>query len=376
MSTWTIAGIAIGPNGPVNGATCYAWKAQRFSSPPAQNAASPTGTADAGPVTSGTTYGSPGAYNLACPTNEAYYVAVQYAGNTYWTYVNDLNFTDEIETTVASGSTGQQIGSLTSSELLVASTTGFNSSGRINVTTSGGQAILAYTSTTGGATPSFNGITIVSGTSTWTVTTGAAVTSAQQIATLNQVVDDGSGDETVAGNLTVTGNATVSSTSGGLTVLGDVRQPNNVAIITASSTFASTGQLSSGLSIPVQALGETHQIEAELDIAVASTSATAIGINVSLPTGATFYGSIFGATGSPTAMKQIYFTGTGVQTGFITSTGFTGPIWMHGLVVLGTATTNSTGNFSINVSAVGTASSIANTATIAPGGFLVATRVN
>src|SRR5208283_4505697 len=100
-ATWTISGIALGPSGPVNGATVYAWKAQRFATAPAQNAAAPSGSADAGPVTSGTTYGSVGSYNIACPTNEAYYIAVTYNSITYWTYVNDLNFTDMVESTVA-----------------------------------------------------------------------------------------------------------------------------------------------------------------------------------------------------------------------------------------------------------------------------------
>lgn len=75
-------------------------------------------------------------------------------------------------TSVASGSSGQEIGSLTSNELQVASTTGFPPSGEICVTTSGGSAILAYTSVSSG---SFNGISVVSGTGTWTVSTSAAV---------------------------------------------------------------------------------------------------------------------------------------------------------------------------------------------------------
>ena len=245
-STWTIAGIALGPTGPVNGATVYAWKAQRFSTPPAQDASAPTGSADAGPVTSGITYGGPGQYQIACPTNEAYYIAVQYGGHVYWTYVNDLNFTDEVATTVAVGSNGQQIGSLTSSQLDVASTTGLNATGRVNVTTSGGQAILAYTGLSGGNT--LTGVSVVSGTGTWTVSTGAAVTQTQQVATLNQVVDDGSGNLTLAGATNTAAGAVASTPSFTSTVAQQLSATKNghlyLDITTAASLTIAIGPTS------------------------------------------------------------------------------------------------------------------------------------
>lgn len=183
MATYSIFGTALGPTGPVNGAICNAWKAQRFSTAPTQDGAAPSGSADAGPVTSGTTYGGVGAYTIACPTNESYYVAVQYNGHTYWSYVNDLNFSDEATTTVGAGSTGQQIGSLTSNQLSVASNTTLATSGQVTVTASGGQAILGYTGVSGSTF--LTGVTLLQGTGTWTVTTGAAVT---QIPTLTGVL--------------------------------------------------------------------------------------------------------------------------------------------------------------------------------------------
>lgn len=306
MATWTIAGIALGPNGPVNGATVYVWKAQRFPTPPAQNGAAPPGSADAGPVTSGTAYGSVGSYNIGCPTDESYYVAVTYAGVTYWTLVNDLNYTDEVQTTVAAASNGvnpsfttnanmvstlaasitsltvvtatgcPQAGTITVvtslgvatytvtaaagttltvtfvsqtggagsvtngavaltqiTTLAVASTTGFNASGRINGTVTG-QVVLAYASVTGGGSPSFNNVTVVSGSTTGTLATGGAITSTQQISTINQIIDDGLGDATDAGNRTVSGN---------LTVTGTTTLTGAVAAITVTGTTTLNGKL-------------------------------------------------------------------------------------------------------------------------------------
>jgi hypothetical protein len=266
MSTWTIAGIALGPNGPVNGATINLWKAQRFVTAPAYNAAAPAGTADAGPVTSGTAYGGPGCYEIAAPTNESYYVATTYAGNTSWVLVNDINFTDTFATTVASGSTGLTLAQIvTATSLDVATTAGANSTGRIYVTTSGGQAVLSYTSVTGGATPSFNGIAVVSGTTSWTVTTGNAVVSAQQIATLNQTVDDGVGDASFVGAIAVTGGAASTPTF----VSGTAQQLNATKngvlymdITTAASLTIAIGPTSSATTVLqtsiVSALGLTH----------------------------------------------------------------------------------------------------------------------
>ena len=71
-----------------NGATVDAWLASRFSGTPAENASPPSGSADAGPVTTGVTYGGPGAYTLTLPSVNDYYVRVQYGGNAYWTLIS------------------------------------------------------------------------------------------------------------------------------------------------------------------------------------------------------------------------------------------------------------------------------------------------
>jgi hypothetical protein len=273
MSTYTIAGIALGPGGPVNGAIVNAYKAQRFSSAPAYNAAAP-GTADAGPVTSGTSAaGGPGLYLLACPTNESYYVSTTWNGNTSWTLVNDLNFQDTVETTVAAGSNGLTLAQVVTATLLdVAATSAFSAGpGRIYVTTSGGQAVLSYTTVTGGGTPSFNGIAVVSGTTSWTVSTGAAVVSPQVVSLLNQTLDDGLGDMTIAGNATVDG---VTAVIGGAvttpTFVSTTPQQlsatqNGVLYIdvtTAASLTIAIGPTSSATTVLqtsiVSALGLTH----------------------------------------------------------------------------------------------------------------------
>ena len=211
-ATFTQQGLVVGPSGPVNGAVVNLWNASRFPTGTmslAQDAAAPPGSADAGPVTTGTTYGGPGQWAIAAPLNDAYFVAVTYGGHTYWTYVPTLGVTDQIATTVAAGSTGASLTSLIAGSLDAATTTGFSATGRIFVWTSGGLATLSYTSVTGGGTPSFNGIQIVSGTGAWTVATGNAITSGQTVTTLNQTLDDGAGDATIAGTLTVVGAASI-----------------------------------------------------------------------------------------------------------------------------------------------------------------------
>lgn len=69
-----------------NGAVVDAWLASRFMAAPGLNSDPPAGIADAGPVTTATTYGGPGAYTLEMPEISDYYVRAQYAGNSYWTF--------------------------------------------------------------------------------------------------------------------------------------------------------------------------------------------------------------------------------------------------------------------------------------------------
>lgn len=87
-----------------------------------------------------------------------------------------------VTTTISSGDNTDTLATIvTAGKLLVATTAGFNASGFIAVQCNTGTtppiaiAILQYTSVTGGATPSFNGISIIQGTTTWTVSTGGSV---------------------------------------------------------------------------------------------------------------------------------------------------------------------------------------------------------
>lgn len=75
-SSFSVAGVGI------NGATVNAYRASRFSGVPALNA-SPPGSADA-TTTTGTAAGFAGAFQIALPTFEDYYISVTSSGTTYW----------------------------------------------------------------------------------------------------------------------------------------------------------------------------------------------------------------------------------------------------------------------------------------------------
>lgn len=92
MATYTIAGTFLTSIGPTSGALVDVWKLTRCAGGvlPAMNAASPTGSPDAGPVTSGPTFGGPGSWLVAAPTPEQYAVRAVYNGNTYWSLANTL----------------------------------------------------------------------------------------------------------------------------------------------------------------------------------------------------------------------------------------------------------------------------------------------
>ena len=85
MATYSKSGSFVWAGGGKSGAIVDLWATSRFSNPPTENSAPPAGGADAGPVTTGTSFGSPGAYTITgIPTVQDYYVRVQYGGNTYW----------------------------------------------------------------------------------------------------------------------------------------------------------------------------------------------------------------------------------------------------------------------------------------------------
>lgn len=85
MTTYSLAGAFGWAGGGKSGATVDIWGTSRFSGPPAENQAPPSGTPDAGPVTTGASFGSPGAFEITGITVlQDYYVRIQYGGNTYW----------------------------------------------------------------------------------------------------------------------------------------------------------------------------------------------------------------------------------------------------------------------------------------------------
>ena len=106
--------------------------------------------------------------------------------------------------TVASGSNGQGISTLTGSQLFVSSTAGYPGTGSVYVQTSGGFGLVSYTSITAGATPSFNGVTYVSGPG-GTVATGNTVSGDPLGATTPDIYSTLHTDSGVGGNSGIRG---------------------------------------------------------------------------------------------------------------------------------------------------------------------------
>ena len=86
MSTYQAGQFIVAENGQ-NGASVSAWLASRFTGgiPVAQDTALPSGSPDAGPVTTGVGYGGPGFWLLDLPTSSDYVIAIQWAGHIYYT---------------------------------------------------------------------------------------------------------------------------------------------------------------------------------------------------------------------------------------------------------------------------------------------------
>lgn len=80
----TKSGCFVAAGGGKAGALVDMWLASRFPAPPAENSAPPSGSPDAGPVTTGMNFGSPGSYLITVPTLADYWVRVQYGGVSYW----------------------------------------------------------------------------------------------------------------------------------------------------------------------------------------------------------------------------------------------------------------------------------------------------
>ena len=83
--TITKTGAFAWAGGGKNGAIVDMWAASRFATAPGLNSTTPDGNPpDAGPVTTGTSFGGPGAFRLTVPSVQDYYVRVQYGGAVYW----------------------------------------------------------------------------------------------------------------------------------------------------------------------------------------------------------------------------------------------------------------------------------------------------
>lgn len=224
MATYTIADSFFLNGVGFNGATVTAWKASRFSGVPAENSAPPSGTADAGPVTTGPTYGGEGAFQIAAPTNEDYYVSVVVSTNRYWKLYNAASWQD----------------GATPSKLVT------------NLNTlddgSGNASIAGTLAVTGAATLSSTAQATAVGVNTAPGATGSLKTN-------HNVLDDGSGNATVAGTFGVTGALTASSTVQA-TAVGVNTAPgaagslktNNSTLDDGSGNLQSGGTLKAGAS--------------------------------------------------------------------------------------------------------------------------------
>lgn len=84
--TYTKSGSFAWAGGGKSGAIVDLWAVSRFAGvPPVQDSAPPSGSPDAGPVTTGSNFGSPGAFTITGITIEQdYYIRVQYGGISYW----------------------------------------------------------------------------------------------------------------------------------------------------------------------------------------------------------------------------------------------------------------------------------------------------
>jgi hypothetical protein len=84
--TYTKSGSFGFAGGGKSGAIVDLWAASRFGSlPPAEDQAPPSGSPDAGPVTTSTVDGNPGAFYITGITVvQDYWIRVQYGGKTYW----------------------------------------------------------------------------------------------------------------------------------------------------------------------------------------------------------------------------------------------------------------------------------------------------
>ena len=108
---------------------------------------------------------------------------------------------------VASGDNSKALSAL-GGTLDVGSSTSFTATGQVYVVASGGTAVLAYTGTGSGT---LTGVTIVSGTTSWTLATGNAVTQVAQPANIGPPGNGTQGTTTGAGTSDNNGNGSAGS---------------------------------------------------------------------------------------------------------------------------------------------------------------------
>lgn len=80
----TLSSVFGGANGGISGAVVTAWATERFTTPPALDAAFPSGSPTAGPVTAGDSFGCAGAWRLTVGTAGSYYVCAVFNNVRYW----------------------------------------------------------------------------------------------------------------------------------------------------------------------------------------------------------------------------------------------------------------------------------------------------
>jgi collagen type VII alpha len=151
------------------------------------------------------------------------------------------------------------------------------------------------------------------------------------------------------------------------------------ARMTASQTIGTTVMTAvTGLTFPIITPSVNYAFNVEISgVNIASTSSSAVGVGISVPPGATINYSVYGNTAA-TTYKNAYVTATATTAaavqGFVGTSGVTGVLSIYGVVVAGTAT-SATGSVQVMMNAVGSASTIANTATIQMGSWINAFKV-
>ena len=82
--TATLSSVFGGQLGGISGVEVTAWATDRFTTPPALDAAFPSGSPTAGPVTTGDSFGGPGGWRLTVGTAGSYYVCALFNNVRYW----------------------------------------------------------------------------------------------------------------------------------------------------------------------------------------------------------------------------------------------------------------------------------------------------